>query len=215
MQKEEIGMGWKNHNGYRSLLGFSHGVAGIVYALERLAEAAGNDHWKKIANQALMYERFHFIPEQNNWPDFRVQTKKIHPVQWCHGATGVGFGRLYSPFFQEDPKKMEEVQAALEATTNSLPNTCGDHCCCGYAGKINFLISAAKLLKEEKWKTIAQNELVQMVNRARTQGGYLPNNLLPRGTFSPGFMHGFAGIGYALLQMTDKGSQLPQVLVLE
>lgn len=215
IQNMPTGIGWKNDIGFQPMLGFSHGVAGIAYALEKLSEISGNQRWNTLANQALQYERSNYLSEQKNWPDFREPNKTVHPVQWCHGATGIGLGRLFSPNYHNDSQRHEEVQIALETTISSLPHTCADHCCCGYAGKATFILSASHKLKRPDLKNYAENEIAKMISHSKEHGGYHSSPLLPRGTFAPGFMQGTAGVGYTLLQLTEQGKNLPQILVLE
>jgi hypothetical protein len=59
---------WKT-DGDRLLTGFSHGAAGIAYALLRLFEATRDRRFKQTAEEAIQYERAMFVPERGNWPD--------------------------------------------------------------------------------------------------------------------------------------------------
>jgi lantibiotic modifying enzyme len=55
----------------KNLTGFSHGAAGIGWALLETSEATGERRFQNAAEEAFRYERTHYSPEQENWPDFR------------------------------------------------------------------------------------------------------------------------------------------------
>ena len=68
----EHGPAWLNPAfGKRPLTGFSHGVAGIAYALSQLADATTRRRYRNAALAALAYERALFDPTRRNWPDLR------------------------------------------------------------------------------------------------------------------------------------------------
>ncbi|MBZ5604295.1 MAG: hypothetical protein LAO79_18490, partial [Acidobacteriia bacterium] len=78
------------------LTGFSHGAAGIAYALERLSRATAMAEFRDAASEARAYESAVFSKDRGNWPDLRFPVTKLGPVfqtTWCHGATGIGLGR--------------------------------------------------------------------------------------------------------------------------
>ena len=101
----EHGPAWPNPAlGKQPLAGFSHGVAGIAYALLELAVATGDERYRTAALAALDYERALFDAVHQNWPDLReTQTLKtetnsaqgsVFVTAWCHGAPGIGLSRL-------------------------------------------------------------------------------------------------------------------------
>src|SRR5205085_438597 len=54
------------------LTGYSHGAAGIAWALLELAARAGADRFRPAALGAIAYERSLFSAEAGNWPDLRL-----------------------------------------------------------------------------------------------------------------------------------------------
>jgi lantibiotic modifying enzyme len=62
---------WKNC-GEEMLVGFSHGAAGIAYALLKLYQATGQNSFREAAVEAEAYETSVFSPQVSNWPDFRT-----------------------------------------------------------------------------------------------------------------------------------------------
>jgi len=66
------GLGWViAAAGPASLTGFSHGAAGIAWALLELAALTGEVRFRTAAYAAITYERSLFSPEAGNWPDLR------------------------------------------------------------------------------------------------------------------------------------------------
>lgn len=212
-QNEETGMSWRCE-GERGLLGFSHGVAGIAFALEKLAVATQNEMYFEVADRALDYERAHFSKKAQNWRDFRAGAGDFSLFAWCHGAPGIGLGRACSPRFSTDPQMQEEVKQALVGTMQSFHHH-SHHLCCGTLGNAEILSVIGRKTEEAALIAYAREQVSVVVLQARREGGYCLGSLLPRSVFSPGFMQGLSGIGYALLRHTKKGCVLPNVLVLE
>ena len=96
---------WRTFN-ERSLTGFSHGAAGIAYALLRLYSATQELNYLEAALEGIEYERSVFSEKHANWPDFRsVEGRNPgFPVHWCHGAAGIGLGRLGSLGIVDTPE---------------------------------------------------------------------------------------------------------------
>ena len=88
---------WRTFN-ERPLTGFSHGAAGIAYALLRLYNATQEQNYLEAALEGIEYERSVFSEKHTNWPDLRSFEGRDPGflVQWCHGAAGIGLGRLGS-----------------------------------------------------------------------------------------------------------------------
>ena len=87
----------------RPLTGFGHGAAGIACALARLGHATGERRFVDAACEGIAYECAVFSVEAGNWPDFRGLPGETGPVYmnaWCHGATGIGLGRLGAPYLE-------------------------------------------------------------------------------------------------------------------
>src|SRR5690606_28785283 len=85
-----------------ALAGFSHGAAGIGWALSHLAAATGEGRFRDAARAAMEFERDVFSPERQNWPDLRPPERPPPPgvtfvppsiCAWCHGAAGIGMAR--------------------------------------------------------------------------------------------------------------------------
>jgi class II lanthipeptide synthase len=203
--------------GVAPLVGFSHGTAGIGWALERLAGATGEARYRDFARSALLYERAVFDPVQKNWPDFReydAPTAVAHNLDpflsaWCNGAAGIGLARLGALDLHDGPEVREEIDAALDTT---LARGFGkNHCLChGDLGNVELLLEAGRRLGAPEWIDKAYRIAGGVLADIASSGWRLG---MPRGAEPPGLMVGLAGIGYGLLRLADPDA-VPSVLLL-
>ena len=128
------------------LCGFSHGAAGIGWVFLELGRYFHNETFYRIAEQAFLYESYHFVEDNKNWPDLRKGTyseddenehreaflkndigfftKGGDMNAWCHGAAGIGLSRLrayqlYKDVLHHDNYKLylRHALSAIEKTT--------------------------------------------------------------------------------------------------
>ncbi|MBA2748331.1 MAG: type 2 lantipeptide synthetase LanM [Tatlockia sp.] len=207
---------WKNF-GAKPLTGFSHGAAGIAYSLLQLYAVTQDSTYLDAACASIAYERSVFSPAAANWPDFRSFTAQSEqPVflsSWCHGASGIGLGRLGSLSIYQTEEILADVAVALQTTQKySLQGV--DHLCCGNLGRCEVLLVAAQKLSCPQLLKTAKQEASMVVQRAEQTGMYQLFGNLPNSVFSPSFFQGTAGIGYQLLRLAYPES-LPSVLLWE
>jgi type 2 lantibiotic biosynthesis protein LanM len=211
---------WATLENEPSLTGFSHGAAGIVYALLLLSQATGQQAFKEAAEEALRFEQHLFSPEAGNWPDLRVQktsteaeTPATFMVSWCHGAPGIGLARLGGLPVLDTLQVRNDIQAALQTTVASgLPRL--DNLCCGNFGCIELLVAASGRLGQPQLLGIARQWASVLVHRARQRGGFHVLAQLPRQAYNPGLFKGYAGIGYQLLRVAFP-ERIPSLLLWE
>lgn len=201
--------------GETPLTGFSHGAAGISYALLRLYAVTQERNYLEAALEGIEYERSVFSESNSNWPDFRGvgQTgQPSFPTQWCHGAAGIGLGRLGSLGIVKTPEIEHEIEIALQ-TTQRYALQAIDHLCCGNLGRVEVFLVGAQRCSRPDWDQVALQNATNVIARAKRTGAYqlFPN--LPNSVFNPGFFPGTAGIGYQLLRLAQP--QLPSVLLWE
>jgi type 2 lantibiotic biosynthesis protein LanM len=213
------GMAWKvNENDDFALAGFSHGAAGIGWALSHLAAATGEGRFRDAAVAAMEFERDVFSEQRQNWPDLRPPLKPLPPGvafeqpslrAWCHGAPGIGMGRLDMPGFEDDAEVAREIDIAVATTRRS--GFGGSHCLChGDLGNLELLLLAAQKRNDAAL-------LSDVYRRARgildgvAAHGWLSG--VPLGVETPGLMTGLAGIGYAFLRLSAPEA-VPSVLTL-
>ncbi|HBB34161.1 MAG TPA: type 2 lantipeptide synthetase LanM, partial [Cyanobacteria bacterium UBA8803] len=202
--------------GQRLYTGFSHGAAGIAYALLRLYAVTYDNVYLEAADEAIAYERSVFSPAAANWPDLRqiAQQPNGQPgfmVSWCHGAAGIGLARLGGLSIWQTDDIVQDVDIALQ-TTQRYPLEDVDCLCCGNFGRIEMLLVGAETLARPDLAEMAATKAAWVVHRAAAVGGYQFLNL-PSSVFSPSFFQGTAGIGYELLRLAYP-QLLPSVLLL-
>jgi len=203
---------WKTLSGLLPT-GFSHGAAGIAYALLCLYQVTSETAFLEAAQEAIAYERSVFIPEVGNWPDFRESFTKECPTcmcSWCHGAPGIGLARVAGLDILDTPEIRQDIEAAI-STTKQHGFREMDHLCCGNLGRAEFLFTAGRKLSQPQLIETAMEQAAQVVARAKQKGGFAYGSIL---TFHPGFFQGAAGIGYELLRLAYP-DQLPSVLLWE
>jgi type 2 lantibiotic biosynthesis protein LanM len=203
---------WATLDG-KLLTGFSHGAAGIAYALLRLFALTGAQELLDAASEAIAYERGVFSAEAGNWPDFRGNNEPAYPSQWCHGAAGIGLARLGGLPALDTDEIRRDIAVAVE-TTCQLGLRSLDHLCCGNLGRVDILLAAAQRLDRPDLRELASRRATAIVQRAEQAGAYALHPLLPRSAYDPSFFQGTAGIGYALLRVAY-ADRLPCVLLWE
>jgi len=199
----------------RHLTGFSHGAAGIAYALARLYEQAPEPEFREAVLEAHAYERAVFDSEVGNWPDYREPTEgaAVFACSWCHGAPGIGLARLGSLSVIDSPTSREDVEAAIRAT-KAIGVQSLDGLCCGNMGRIEFLFTAGRALSRPDLLDTAAREVTQVVTRAQDRQGFnlIGDDIPTVAGYHPGFFQGEAGVGYELLRLAAP-EQFPSVLL--
>jgi type 2 lantibiotic biosynthesis protein LanM len=218
-QTMKHGVGWITPGmGKKPLAGFSHGVAGITSALLELSAITGEERFRKVALEAITYEQSLLCNKVGNWPDLRefentVLSENQEPVNfitaWCHGAPGIGLGRLRSLPYLDNAEIRLEIDTALKTT---LTQGFGfNHCLChGDLGNLEMLLQASLTLNDSKLHSEI-NSLAAIILESINQHGWLCG--VPLGVETPGLMTGLAGIGYELLRLAEP-TRIPSVLTL-
>ncbi|QLE40179.1 type 2 lantipeptide synthetase LanM [Nostoc sp. C052] len=221
----EGGRAWRTLSG-RLLTGFSHGAAGIAYALLKLAHITGDRAYQLAAEAGIAYEQSCFLPTVSNWCDLRdfsqfllaTGSTEAPPLMssWCHGATGIGLGRLGGLTLLDNAAIRQDIQSALQTTYATLEQKreMVDQLCCGSMGRVDFLITASDRLGQPELLANARAQASQVIHLARSKGGYTAEPGLHQSIYVPGFFRGEAGIGYTLLRLIAP-QQLPSILLLE
>lgn len=199
----------------RGLAGMAHGVAGIAWALLRLAAATGKEEYRRAAEEGLAYERSLFHPEKGNWEDRRFAGEKaFSSMAWCHGAPGIGLSRLLSWDYVPPSRRAmmaEEIQTAVSAV---LSRGLGrSHCLChGDLGQAEFLLQAGRRLGNPDLVAKAKRIGIQVMEEKKRTGNYRLGT--PQGLPSAGMWLGEAGIGYQFLRLAHP-DRIPSVMSLE
>jgi len=199
--------------------GFSHGAAGIGWALIDLGAATGDDRFAAAGREGFAFEREIFWPALRTWigedapliqPETTPPLERAVAVAWCYGAPGVGLARLGALRHHDDPVLLEEASKAVRIT---LERGFGkNHSLChGDLGNLDFLIQASRRFDDP--------DLARQIRRLRRvvlssmgREGWLCGTA--GSVEAPGLMNGLAGIGYGLLRLAEP-DRVPSVLILE
>jgi lantibiotic biosynthesis protein len=224
--KTDAGYSWKSvaFPKQRNLTGFSHGTAGVGYALLKLFATTGDSRYCKAAEQAFRYDRYWFDSAAGNWPDFREVPGRVrrgkHPLSfatfWCHGAPGIALSRLRAYEILHDERCKDEAIAALKTTREmvgaTLRSGIGNYSLChGLAGNAEVLLYGRKVLG---WEWADGHAVACEVANAGIET-YAERGLSwPCGTGgeTPSLMLGLAGIGHFYLRLRDQAMPSPLIL---
>jgi lantibiotic modifying enzyme len=225
--KTDAGYSWKStaFPKQRNLTGFSHGTAGVGYALLELFATTGESRYLEAAHQAFRYERYWFDAAAGNWPDFRGEPgqgkrgKKplSFATAWCHGAPGIALSRLRAYEVLNDERCKDEAITALQTTRKmvwaTLRSGIGDYSLChGLAGNAEVLLYGYQVLGRE-WAdghAVAFEVANAGIERYAKRGHSWPCGA--GGGETPSLMLGLAGIGYFYLRLLDQA--VPSALIL-
>jgi type 2 lantibiotic biosynthesis protein LanM len=214
-EKLDAGVAWKTHiHSRQPLTGFSHGAAGIAWALLRLGSLTSEERFRAAAIDGIGYEQSLFSAVDENWPDLRslspdAPLEPAFSVTWCHGAPGIGLARASTLGLLDTPSMRRDIEAAVRTT--SLHGFGMNHSLChGDFGNLELLLAAGHALNREDLTTEA-NRRASALLRSIEKQGYLCGT--PHGVESPGLMTGIAGIGYELLHFAES-RRVPSVLTL-
>ena len=181
----------------RPLLGMAHGAAGIGAACARVYAATGDETASRLVKVAFDYERSRFDATAGDWPDQRRAPGESRFMSgWCSGPAGAGQARLDAR--EHGVAGLDaEVEPAIARTLERL-GIDRHHACCGEAGRILFLASAASRL--------ARPELGEAALRAahatatfQQRHGFLRFQEFNDRPWSPGVLDGAAGVALALV----------------
>jgi type 2 lantibiotic biosynthesis protein LanM len=195
------GVGWLAPMATRPLCGFSHGAAGMAWALLQLADLSREPRFQATALDAIAYERSLFSKVARNWPDLRREPETFG-MAWCHGAPGIGLARLASlPHLDDEPTRAE-IDAAVKVTiAHGIGH--GHSLCHGDLGNLELLLQVGEREHLDRFAAI----ILESINR----NGWICGN--PLQVETPGLMTGIAGIGYGLLRLAEP-KRVPSVLTL-
>jgi lantibiotic modifying enzyme len=233
--KEPYGWSWDYkasglQSAMHNLTGFSHGAAGIGYALIELYDAVEKEEYVEAARAAFRYENHWFSAKDDNWPDFRLdegdmmqytaaatQPKAEEQPKfvsgWCHGAPGIGISRLrahqvlgdkeeaYSDDIASCVRTMARVAAGIDASTD-YPNF---SLCHGLAGIGDILLYAGQVLGNDSLKSLASKIGHYGIEKFVYKN--LPWPCDNRVGEMLGLMLGIAGIGNFYLRLASASSK--------
>lgn len=225
--KSQAGYSWKSSAmpSSRNLTGFSHGAAGVGYALLELFHSTRELRYRRAAEAAFRYERHWYDPHLQNWPDLREEPRQPRPSRppfpfgtaWCHGAPGITLSRLRAFEILKENEYKAEALAGLETTRRAvefwLHSAKANYSLChGVAGNAEVLLHGSRILGPEvrEAQEAAMAVAANGIKRYRDGGNQWPCGT--PGSESPGLMLGLAGIGYFYLRLSTPS--VPLILIL-
>jgi type 2 lantibiotic biosynthesis protein LanM len=198
---------WPGRNGV-SLAGFSHGAAGIAYALLRLYKVCKKDKYLIAALDGIRYEQELFDPDVVNWPDLRQSGQhSSFMCSWCHGAAGIGLARVAALDVLDNELIRKDIGHVLETTKKYL-DADADHLCCGNFGRLEFLLSAGVEMGNKEIIKIAKTSAEALIRRAEVLHGFQYNF---NSGLNVGFFQGTCGIAYEILRLSFP-EDIPSIL---
>ncbi|WP_127532362.1 type 2 lanthipeptide synthetase LanM family protein [Paenibacillus kobensis] len=187
-------------------IGFSHGNAGIIYALCCfMPYSQRQDEIAALIKEAVAYENTKFDAEVGNWFSDHLDQ---HSLAWCHGAPGILLSRLAAAHRCPQFEGLEaDVAAAVKAT---LAAEMGGNFsfCHGAMGNADILNQAAEAGDPGLQTQAAAYE------RSLLESLFKPSCAIKADVNAVGVMNGLASIGYGLLRIHDR-DRVPSLLTLE
>jgi hypothetical protein len=211
------GLSWPSRFKVKSdrRIGFSHGNAGIAFALLELFDVSGERRFRVAAEKALAYERHWFSHEEERQHWDRKSLHRQFRSTWCNGAPGIALTRIRAWEILKEEQYRADAIAALSVTSQAVQSAIRSSrkdlsLCHGLLGNTDILtLGAAHGLTRGCEALVAE-----AAHSAIDEFGHelVP---WPCGTAageSPGLMVGIAGIGYAYLRL--HAATVPSVLML-
>lgn len=213
---KSVTYGWYTISSDNTILaGFSHGNSGIAWAMMELFGVTQNQKYKQCAERAINYENTLYNAEDNNWVDLRNRENRIkkefpEPVNWCHGAPGIGLSRIACKKISPDSIIDIDIKNAIAKTIKE--GFGGSDCLChGSFGNLEILLEASKLYPESSYYNQAMNIAYEI--RSELDGRDVICGI-PQKNIVPGFMIGLSGIAFGTLRLIAP-NDTPNVLLFE
>jgi len=179
--------------------GFAHGVAGIGWALTRLAQAgAGNEsdseRWAALASATFDFQDSLFDASISNWRERVAGDGNIHT--WCGGSVGIGLAAADLYTRSGDTRYLRDLRRAVAASGDqwgfSLSLCHGDFSLWELFARASELDPERRAIDRE----LASAQLVSALEEHRgVTGG------MTQAAFTPGLMTGLAGVIHCLARM--------------
>lgn len=204
-----------------NLCGFSHGAAGIGYALAELFGVTGDARFGDAAERAFDHERSWFDSRTGTWPDLRHVARQAGrdapmPISdsWCNGVLGIALSRLRAAGLLESPALHHDAALALAACKRHVSELLlyapADFSLChGAAGAGDVLLYAGDA-REDQYGRLAAKVGRKGIERHQGPGATAFPCGMPQGE-TPGLLLGLAGIGMFYLRLLDPG--VPSLLL--
>ena len=235
-QRSSTGWSWQTLKvaTQKHLSGYGHGVAGIISALGELVPITNDASFLEAITEGLRYESSQFSAKEGNWEDHRARADSSNAAfqfGWCHGAPGIGMGRLRLLELQIDAKLnaagfastgmpariRTDFETALDTTISKLTYADDrgqrEFCLChGLAGNSELPLLASEQSGHESLIEHAERVAQLGIDKIENPRMPWPINLSGTGE-TPVLFNGLTGIGYFYLRMSNP-TQVPSILLM-
>jgi lantibiotic modifying enzyme len=212
--EQHQGVAWLPKKGEkRPLLGYAHGTAGIITALQKfisLAREINLDHTlltdaKNTLKQALIYQTSQQSYDGNNWIDRREHVKKDSSLNssWCHGWSGLGLG-LISQINTNNSAEVANDLNILKKIIHTESNNNVDYYCCGNCGEADFLLEMHRLTSDQDLLLKAKGKIANSLQNLDNMAAFSSRFGLSDPKLFPGLFQGISGIGYTALRLINE-----------
>ncbi|MUG97843.1 type 2 lantipeptide synthetase LanM [Scytonema sp. UIC 10036] len=195
------------------LTGYSHGIAGIAYALLQLYAASKNSLFLSAAREAIASEQSFFSDANLFLEDSAVTVDNgiVSGTSWCHDVAGIALARLGGLAILDTDAIRQELEMTMRSIyPQGLQEV--DNLCSGNFSRIEVLLVASEKLSNPEFLRMSHEQTAQILTRANQIGSFELLANLPPEVDNPGLCHGKAGIGYELLRLACP-NLLPSVLL--
>lgn len=202
----------KGNNDELMIAGFSHGLAGVSYALGKLYKMTNYKGHISIIDNLIKVENNYYNGDIENWIDLRSEdTLSLNnsPIHWCHGATGIGLSRLKN---KDIIDTSDDIDKALKTVTKNGLYRDSDCLCHGNLGNIELLLEIYKENNDIKMYNKAVTRANEIIKENKNNQRY--KNGVGQDFDSVNFMLGLPGMGYEFLRLSNP-EKYPSVLLLE
>lgn len=191
--------------------GFSHGASSIAFVLLRLGNLSNVKKFTNHGLEILAYDRSLYSDEHGGWLDKSNNDSSFVRYDWCHGSVGIGLSRLLLKKYYTDEMIQEEINRAIQITSDSLFRN-NDCICHGNLGVTELFVTAYLDFEENEFLEYARNLALGITIEAEKHGQYLISGLnqFPK----IGLFTGLAGVGNQLLRVASPNA-IKSILSLE
>lgn len=211
-QRSEMGYGWKIPGEKNALLGFAHGWAGIISALDEAARCLKHPGTRDtlkafIAGAAMLPNRL--LSKNGRWHDRRggLFSGQTLNRSWCNGTVGLLRGLLVTETYWTEETRHNFYQclsAVFEPQLSEEP----DRFCCGEAGISDLMLDLGRMCNLDGMTRVAHERVAGALNRiaSKRQMGIVSGH--PELRF-PSLYQGQSGLMYTLARCKSK--QMPSL----
>jgi hypothetical protein len=209
---------------YDSLAGFSHGAAGIAYALLQVGNYFQYEGLTRLAKLGFDYEMMYYDEQSGNWMDLRIGAHRYnlpgahtwdlsvfrpsmkYVNSWAHGAAGIGLSHILFEQITGEGAYSHFIQASVKSGLAHVATHREDYTLCsGYGGMVTFLLQARPFYTDKPAINAAISDIaIHAAKLYETTGSF--NTLASANNKDMGLMSGAAGVGYMLINILQHGN---------